>query len=86
MLDHQIATDNFAELTTVTGEIRKLCLANNLKIMMLQPFSNFEGWKRGSKDRENAWFRANGWIEIMKVAGTDLLQVLYIPILLFTFI
>ncbi|KAJ9376950.1 hypothetical protein DTO063F5_8515 [Paecilomyces variotii] len=72
---HQVASDNFAELLTVAGEIKKLCNANNLQVMMLQPFSNFEGWKRGSKDQENAWFRANGWIEIMKVVGTDLLQV-----------
>ncbi|KAL1875620.1 hypothetical protein Plec18167_005556 [Paecilomyces lecythidis] len=75
MYGHQIACDNFAELTTVAGEIRKLCKANNLQVMMLQPFSNFEGWKRGSKDQENAWFRANGWMEIMRVVGTDLLQV-----------
>lgn len=77
MYGHQIASDNFAELTTVAGEIRKLCKANNLQVMMLQPFSNFEGWKRGSKDQENAWFRANGWMEIMRVIGTDLLQVRY---------
>ncbi len=42
---------------------------------MLQPFSNFEGWPEGSKKRDDAFARAKGWIEIMHVVGTDMLQV-----------
>ncbi|RHZ47694.1 sugar phosphate isomerase/epimerase family protein [Aspergillus thermomutatus] len=75
LLGHQVATENFAELISVAGEIRKLCDANSLKVMMLQPFANFEGWPRGSLERQDAFTRANGWIEIMNVVGTDLLQV-----------
>ncbi|EAW06672.1 sugar phosphate isomerase/epimerase family protein [Aspergillus clavatus NRRL 1] len=75
VLDHQVASENFAELIPVAGEIRKLCGASGLKVMMLQPFANFEGWPRGSVDREDAFTRANGWIEIMNVVGTDLLHV-----------
>jgi sugar phosphate isomerase/epimerase len=45
------------------------------KIMMLQPLSQFGGWKKGSKERENAFQRARGWIRIMQSVGTDLLQV-----------
>ncbi|GFF22724.1 3-dehydroshikimate dehydratase [Aspergillus udagawae] len=74
-LGHQVASENFAEIISVAGEIRKLCDANNLKVMMLQPFANFEGWPRGSLERQDAFTRVNGWIEIMNVVGTDLLQV-----------
>ncbi|KAJ5669736.1 hypothetical protein N7462_010806 [Penicillium macrosclerotiorum] len=74
-LGHPIAPDNNTELITVATEIRKLCAANGLTIMMLQPFANFEGWPKGSLEREDAFKRAEGWIEIMKVVGTDLLQV-----------
>ncbi|KAJ5168641.1 uncharacterized protein N7482_004235 [Penicillium canariense] len=74
-LGHQIAPNDFAELVPVAREIRELCDANSLTVMMLQPFSNFEGWPKGSAEREDAFKRAEGWIEIMKVVGTDLLQV-----------
>ncbi|KAL8813019.1 MAG: hypothetical protein Q9223_007154 [Gallowayella weberi] len=46
-----------------------------LKIVMLQPFSNFEGWEEGSEGREDAFRRARGWIRIMQAVGTDMLQV-----------
>ncbi|KAI9925173.1 hypothetical protein ASPWEDRAFT_120879 [Aspergillus wentii DTO 134E9] len=72
---HHIAPENFAEVITTAGEIRKLCDANSLKVMMLQPFANFEGWPIGSIERQDAFARADGWIEIMHVVGTDLLQV-----------
>jgi sugar phosphate isomerase/epimerase len=72
---HSISADNFSTLVTVADGIRKLCDANSLTIMMLQPFANFEGWPNGSTEREDAFTRARGWIEIMKVLGTDMLQV-----------
>ena len=74
-LGHSVGTDNYDELITVAEEIRRLCDASTLTVMMLQPFANFEGWPKGSKEREEAFERAKGWIEIMKVVGTDLLQV-----------
>lgn len=70
-----IAPDNYAAIMPVAKEIRKLCEEHGLKIMMLQPFSNFEGWVKGSVDREEAFARATGWMEVMNVVGTDLLQV-----------
>ena len=42
--------------------------------MMLQPFSNFEGWPEGSKERADAFGRACGWTRIMRAVGTDMLQ------------
>jgi sugar phosphate isomerase/epimerase len=75
ILGHSVEPENYPELLTIAQEIRKLCDANGLKVMMLQPFANFEGWAKGSPERQDAFKRALGWIEIMKVVGTDLLQV-----------
>lgn len=81
-LGHSVAPENYAELVHAAPEIRKLCETNKLKIMMLQPFANFEGWPKGSIEREDAFARANGWIEIMHVVGTDMLQVRFRAFLL----
>lgn len=75
ILGRRVAPNNYAELLPIADEIRRLCKANNLSIMMLQPFSNFEGWRKGAIEREEAFNRATGWMEIMNVVGTDLLQV-----------
>ncbi|KAF2266319.1 xylose isomerase-like protein [Lojkania enalia] len=66
---------NYDELCTVAAEINKQCRKRNLGIMMLQPFSNFEGWPNGTDGRKDAFERAKGWIRIMQAAGTDMLQV-----------
>lgn len=55
-------------------EVKRLCDELELEVMMLQPFGNFEGWKK-SKEREDAFARARGWIGVMEVVGTDMLQV-----------
>lgn len=52
-----------------------MCDAKGLKILILQPFANFEGWPEGSDERKDAWTRVEGWVKIMHAAGTDLLQV-----------
>ncbi|KAJ5219656.1 hypothetical protein N7468_008860 [Penicillium chermesinum] len=75
ILGHSIQPKNTTELRKVCSDIQKLCDKNGLKIMMLQPFANFEGWPVGSAEREDAFERATVWIELMKVLGTDLLQV-----------
>jgi sugar phosphate isomerase/epimerase len=82
LLGHQVETTNYAELVTVATDIRKLCAAKNLKIMMLQPFANFEGWPRDSPEMKDAFARAEGWIEIMDALDTDLLQVSGVPSIL----
>ena len=56
-------------------EVKRICNELGLKIVMLQPFSNFEGWKPQSAEREDAFRRAKGWIRIMEAVGTDMLQV-----------
>lgn len=74
-LGKEVKDDDYASLCTAAKEVKKMCDDLGLKIMMLQPFANFEGWERGSKESEDAFERAAGWINIMKAAGTDMLQV-----------
>ena len=70
-----VSSDKFSELVIVAHRNRELCETNSLTIMMLQPFANFEGWPKVSTEREDAFTRASGWMEIMEALGTDLLQV-----------
>ena len=53
----------------------EMCEEHALKILILQPFSNFEGWPEDSQEREDAFERAKGWMRLMEAVGTDLLQV-----------
>lgn len=71
----KIADTDYSALCEAAAEIRTLCKHYNLRIMMLQPFSNFEGWPQGSKERNKAFARARGWVRIMEALGTDMLQV-----------
>jgi sugar phosphate isomerase/epimerase len=74
-LGHDIDPKDYDSLCKVASEIQNQCQQRNLGIMMLQPFSNFEGWKEGSEDRKDAFERARGWIRIMQACGCDMLQV-----------
>lgn len=71
----EIKENDYDSLCSAGTEVKKLCEKNNLGIMMLQPFSNFEGWPKGSNERKDAFERAKGWIRIMEAVGTDMLQV-----------
>ena len=66
---------DYDELCSAAKETRCLCDAKGLKILMLQPFANFEGWPEDSPERKDAWRRAEGWMLIMEACGTDMLQV-----------
>lgn len=66
---------DYDSLCSAGTEVKALCKKYNVGIMMLQPFSNFEGWAEGSKERDDAFKRAKGWIRIMQAVGTDMLQV-----------
>ena len=74
-LRKEVGPYDYDDLVTATKMIRAVCVAKELKVLMLQPFSNFEGWAEGSSEREDAFRRARGWIRIMEAAGTDMLQV-----------
>ncbi|KAM0228305.1 hypothetical protein ACHAPO_010849 [Fusarium lateritium] len=69
--------DDYDTLADIAKQIRSLTDELGLKIMMLQPFANFEGWKKGTHDerRQQAFDKAKGWIKVMEAAGITLLQV-----------
>ncbi|KAK1149182.1 hypothetical protein N8T08_006402 [Aspergillus melleus] len=75
ILGHAVADDNEDELVQIAGEVRELCRDHGLEVMMLQPFANFEGWPRGSREREDAFRRARRWIAVMGKLETKILQV-----------
>ncbi|KAF2842653.1 putative 3-dehydroshikimate dehydratase [Patellaria atrata CBS 101060] len=74
-LKYEVDSHDYDSLCTVAKAIKSLCHAQGLKIMMLQPFANFEGWEEGSMERKDAFERAEGWIRIMEAVGCDMLQV-----------
>lgn len=71
----EIDPKDYDTLEEIGKEIKKLMGKHELKISMLQPFANFEGWPKGSSERKDAFDRAAGWIRIMEAVGTDMLQV-----------
>src|SRR4051812_44152715 len=62
----EIEQDDYDSLCSAGSEVAKLCERYGLEIIMLQPFANFEGWERGSRERREAFLRAEGWIRIMQ--------------------
>lgn len=74
-LNQEVAPGDFDNLCVAVKVVKAMCDAKDLKIMILQPFSNFEGWPKGSEGRKDAFDRARGWIRIMQAAGTNMLQV-----------
>lgn len=74
-LGRDVDPKDYNEICSIASKIREECQKRKLEIMMLQPFSNFEGWKEGSDGRKDAFERADGWIRIMQACGTDMLQV-----------
>ncbi|KAK4995118.1 hypothetical protein LTR66_004997 [Elasticomyces elasticus] len=74
-LRHEVGPYDYDDLCTAAKVVKAQCDAKGLKILMLQPFANFEGWAQGSEEREDAFTRLRGWIRIMDACGTDMLQV-----------
>ena len=71
----EVHPTDYDALCGVASKVEKICKSLGLKVLVLQPFANFEGWPENSKEREDAFNRAKGWIRIMAAAGTDMLQV-----------
>jgi sugar phosphate isomerase/epimerase len=67
--------DDYDSLYEAAIEVHNLCVAQKLEIVILQPFSNFEGWPEHSDERMAAFKKARGWIKIMKGLETNMLQV-----------
>ncbi|KAI0173674.1 xylose isomerase-like protein [Hypoxylon sp. FL1284] len=66
---------DYDTLVEIGKSARAQAQEHNLKILMLQPFANFEGWPKGSSERKDAFDRATGWMRIMEAVGTDMLQI-----------
>ncbi|EEB88649.1 hypothetical protein MPER_13416, partial [Moniliophthora perniciosa FA553] len=74
-LQREVPEDDYDALRIAGELIAIICKEKGLRILVLQPFANFEGWPQGSEKRKMAFERARGWIRIMKALGTDMLQV-----------
>ena len=70
-----VKADDYDSLVKAAQEVKSLCEAKGLKILLLQPLPNFEGWPVGSTERQDAWSRVRGYMRIMEAAGTDTVQV-----------
>lgn len=73
--DDAIDDDDWPALCKAAEHVRQLCSAHGLRVLVLQPFANYEGWPDGSAERSAVLARADGWARIMQAAGTDMLQV-----------
>lgn len=70
-----VGNEDFSDLCIAAKEVKAMCEHQGLKIVMLQPFANFEGWRPQTFERKDAFRRAKGWIQIMETVGCDMLQV-----------
>lgn len=66
---------DYDALVEIGEAVREQMREHGLRVMMLQPFANFEGWPRDSPERADAFARAKGWLRVMRAVDTDLLQV-----------
>lgn len=50
-----IGDHDFDDLVAAAKVLKTLLDAKGLKVFMMQPFANFEGWAEGSEERKDAW-------------------------------
>jgi len=74
-LRHEVGETDYDDICEAARVVKTMCDAKGLKVLMLQPFANFEAWPEKSSGRDDAWSRAKGWIKVMQACGTDMLQV-----------
>lgn len=70
-----LTPDEYEDICVAAAEIKNLCSELKLEILVLQPFSNFEGYNQGSEKRKAAFDKAKGWMKIMDALGCNMLQV-----------
>lgn len=73
-LSDEDGSGDLRSLIKIAEEVKQLCQDLKLKILCLQPFSQFEGYKDDNK-REARLRKAKVWMDIMEALGTDMLQV-----------
>ncbi|KAI9882605.1 MAG: hypothetical protein M1823_005652 [Watsoniomyces obsoletus] len=74
LFKRDVEPTDYDTLCQAASKIDELCTHFRSKILVLQPLANYEGWPKGSAERQDAFNRARGWIRIMKAARTDMLQ------------
>ncbi|CCM00629.1 uncharacterized protein FIBRA_02666 [Fibroporia radiculosa] len=62
------------KLLKATGNIRVLCEELGLKVLVVHPFSEFEGYEDVTK-RETGFERAHAWFKVLKELDCQMLQV-----------
>ncbi|GIZ49559.1 hypothetical protein CKM354_001258900 [Cercospora kikuchii] len=72
---NDITDHSFSKLESAAHELKKILDEHNLKVFMMQPFANFEGWPHDSPEYKDAWERVEGWSKIMSAVDCDMLQV-----------
>lgn len=70
----EIKENDWPTLCKAAEHVRHLCETHGLSIVIIQPFSNFEGWI-DENQRKALFEKAKGWVQIMKALGTDMMQV-----------
>ncbi|KAK4616269.1 3-dehydroshikimate dehydratase [Fulvia fulva] len=70
-----IGDHDFDDLVSIGKLLKTMLDAKRLKVFMMQPFANFEGWLEASPERKDAWERVEGWTSVMEAVGCDMLQV-----------
>lgn len=69
----ELATDDYDALCSAAADVRRICDTKKLTVLVLQPFSNFEGYTGARRDA--VFEKARGWLRIMDAVGCDMLQV-----------
>lgn len=77
LYNKEISDEDCDAIVDVAKDIRRLTDELGLRIVILQPFTRFEGWNSETRNelRKGAFARARQWIKIMEALGTDMLQV-----------
>jgi sugar phosphate isomerase/epimerase len=71
----EITDHDFDDLVAAAHVLKPMLDAKHLKVFLMQPFANFEGWPDPSPERDDAWQRARAWSRIMDAVQCDMLQV-----------
>lgn len=74
-LSEEDGSGDLTSLKKIAEEVKGLCEELKLKILCLQPFSQFEGYDKDDHKRDGRFRKAKVWMDIMQVLGTDMLQV-----------
>ncbi|KAK7928843.1 hypothetical protein PG985_005841 [Apiospora marii] len=76
LIGKELDARDYDAINEVAKTVKSLAEEVGVRILMLQPLTNFEGWKLGYQDseRKDAFARARGWMRIMEALGTDMLQ------------